>query len=252
MKTSQPPGDSEVASPSDEPPFLDPRAEVPQHRNRLPHWQQDERTYFVTFHLADSIPRAKMMEWLSERAAWLRWNTPPWSEEQQREYARRFGRTIERWLDAGEGACLLRDPDVAEIVRNAFSHFGGSRCDLHSWVVMPNHVHLLVSLREGQTLDGLMQSWKGFTSRAINRLLGRSGALWQKDYYDRLIRNAEHFWNCANYIRNNPAKARLAENEYPSLRERAGSKNTGRGDFQVAFFDPSPKTSRHGSRLSRS
>lgn len=151
---------------------------------------------------------------MSERAVWFQWNSPPLSEKQQREYARRFGHTIERWLDAGAGACLLRDPEVAEIVGSASSHFAGGRCDLHSWVVMPNHVHLLVSLREGEVLAGLMQSWKGFTSRAINRLLHRSGTLWQKDYHDCLIRNTEHFWNCAKYIRNNPAKASLAESEY--------------------------------------
>src|SRR5205823_2605991 len=84
----------------------------------------------------------------------------------------------------------------------------------HAWVVMPNHIHLLFSILAGHELQDLLRSWKGFTGRAINRALSRSGSLWQKDYFDRLIRNSEHFWNCARYIRNNPGKARLASSEF--------------------------------------
>lgn len=198
---------TEVAAPS----FLDPWAETKIHRGRhLPHWQQEGRTFFVTFHLADSIPQAKLREWMTERDAWSRWNPEPWSEEQQREYAKRFGNTVERWLDAGEGACALEQPAAAEIV---------ARClrgheEHHAWVIMPNHVHVLFSIPEGGELSKLLQSWKGSTSREINRLCGRTGTLWQKDYFDRLIRNKEHFWRTANYIRNNPLKARLQPGEY--------------------------------------
>lgn len=198
---------TEVASPS----FLDPRAETKIHRGRyLPHWQQDGRTYFVTFHLADSIPQAKLREWKSERDAWSQWNPPPWSEEQQREYAKRFGEEFEHWLDAGEGACGLRQPAVAEIVARALI----GRGEHHSWVVMPNHVHVLFSARPGDDLGKLLQSWKGSTAREINRLCGRNSTFWHKDYFDRLIRNEKHFWNCAKYIRNNPVKARLDPGEY--------------------------------------
>jgi hypothetical protein len=79
---------------------------------------------------------------------------------------------------------------------------------------MPNHVHLLFSISAQEHPENFLRNWKGLTSRTINRALNRSGSLWQKDYFDRLIRNSEHFWNCARYIRNNPQKARLARNEY--------------------------------------
>jgi putative transposase len=52
-------------------------------------------------------------------------------------------------------------------------------------------------------------------SRAeINGLLKRSAPLWQRDYFDRIIRDATHFRNCVRYIRRNPEKARLAAGEY--------------------------------------
>lgn len=206
-KVAGPSHATEVAGPS----FLDPWSEVKIHRGRkLPHWQQDKRTYFVTFHLADSIPQAKLREWAAERAAWLRWNPPPWSEAQQKEYARRFGVNFERWLDAGEGACVLRQLEAAEIVAHALRE----RAEQHAFIVMPNHVHALFSTKPDEGLGRLLQPWKGASAREINQLFARTGTLWQKDYFDRLIRNDEHFWNCAKYIRNNPVKARLSPGEY--------------------------------------
>jgi putative transposase len=196
------------------PSFFDEQDEISQHQNRLPHWQQDGRTYFVTFHLADSIPRSKLNDWAAERDAWQKWNPIPWSAEQRQEYVRRFANTIERWLDAGEGSCALSDSRVAAIVGKAFQHSHGTRCQHYAWVIMPNHVHLLFSLRKEYLLSDLICSWKSYSSRQINRLLARTGSLWQKDYFDRLVRNSEHFWNCANYIRNNPRRAHLSPGKY--------------------------------------
>ena len=79
---------------------------------------------------------------------------------------------------------------------------------------MPNHVHVLTEIIEGNTLEDLMESWKGFMSREINAHLGRVGTLWQKGYFDRLIRDWEHFGNVVRYFRQNPIKARLKEGEY--------------------------------------
>jgi REP element-mobilizing transposase RayT len=197
-----------------EPQFLDPHAEVALSQNRLPHWQQDNCTYFVTFRLADSVPQPLLDQWAGEREAWLRWHPQPWPPEVEREYLERFARLVEQWLDELHGSCLLRAGDPQRIVAAALQHFEGQRHQQHAWVVMPNHVHTLVSLRNGATLDKLLQSWKGFTAHEINRLNGQHGAFWQKDYFDRLIRNADHFWNCVRYIRHNPVKAHLKPGEY--------------------------------------
>jgi putative transposase len=81
---------------------------------------------------------------------------------------------------------------------------------------MPNHVHALTEILEPHTLPSVLHSWKGFTSREINSILNRTGTLWQKGYFDRLIRDWPHFLNVVRYIRRNPVKARLGPNDYLS------------------------------------
>jgi putative transposase len=63
-------------------------------------------------------------------------------------------------------------------------------------------------------LEKLLQSWKRFTTREINKLLERAGNLWQRDYFDRLVRDEKHLANCVRYIRRNPEKAGLPRNEF--------------------------------------
>ncbi|MBL9151913.1 MAG: transposase [Verrucomicrobiales bacterium] len=89
-----------------------------------------------------------------------------------------------------------------------------TRYRLHAWIVMPNHVHVLVTLAEEAKLENEVGAWKSISARRINRLLGQSGAVWQEDYFDRLVRDRDHFANCVRYIRRNPEKARLPEGSY--------------------------------------
>ena len=206
-----------------QPKFLNPQAEIERHENRLPHWQQDRVTFFVTFRLGDSIPQTKLASWRDARDEWLRRHQKPWTDDQDAEYHERFSRKMEDWLDAGEGACLLRDQVMARIVGDALQHFEGKRCRQHAWVVMPNHVHTLFSLMDDVKLEALLQSWKSFTAHTINRSLARCGSLWEEDYYDRMIRNSEHFGNCVRYIRNNPGKAKLADGQYLLFEKASGS-----------------------------
>ena len=102
---------------------------------------------------------------------------------------------------------------------DALRHFDGGRYTVWAFVAMPNHVHVLFSLHAPNRLEDTLHSWKGFTAKEINRRLARMGSLWQEDYWDRLIRNGEHFLRCLRYIRNNPAKAFLGADEY-TLYER--------------------------------
>lgn len=198
----------------DEPRFLDRYAPVQQHRNRLPHWQQDGATYFVTFRLADSLPAALLEKWGEERDAWLRSHSLPLTAQQELQLQRRFSRRVECWLDQAHGSCVLRDPDFAQFVADVLQRFDRVRYHQHSWVVMPNHVHALFSLAGGQTLQKTMQTWKGVSSRELNARCGRSGTLWQRDYFDTMIRNTEHFWRCAKYVRRNPEKAKVQKGAF--------------------------------------
>ena len=138
----------------------------------------------------------------------------PWNFEIEREYHQRFSGAIEQWLDAGYGACLLRRPDFAQIVAETLRHFEGERVAMISFTVMPNHVHALFMQNPASPLEKLLQSWKRFTTREINKLLDRTGNLWQRDYFDRLVRDEKHFANCVRYIRRNPEKAKLVPREF--------------------------------------
>ena len=200
-----------------EPKFFNPWGDITVGTNRLPHWDQPGATYFLTFHLADSLPAGLLAQWREEREIWLKWNPAPWSPAQEREYHQRFSVAVERWLDEGHGECLLRRAGVRAAVAAVLTKFDRDRYWLHAWVLMPNHAHVLVSLKEGIVLAELLKAWKGTSSRAAGLVLGRrmtGGAFWQKDYFDRLARDTEHFWNCARYIRHNPGKAKLREGGY--------------------------------------
>ena len=187
--------------------FFDEFAEIDITRRNLPHWEQAGATYFVTFRLGDSLPTSKLSELEEERKRWLSFHPLPWSSGDTREYYERFSEQIEIWLDAGEGSCFLVRPEAAEIVAQALTRFAGERYELGPWVVMPNHVHALVTPRAGHELGPILHSWKSFTSNRINALLGRSGALWQHESYDHIVRNDAGLSRLTDYILGNPEKA---------------------------------------------
>lgn len=194
--------------------FFNPYEDVKRHTTVLPHWEQPGATYFVTFRLADALPQKKVEAWKLERASWIEAHPKPWTEEVERAYHDRFSSTLERWLDAGHGNCVLRDSWAARVVGDALNHFEGERCVQHAWVVMPNHVHVLFMLRAGQSVATMLHSWKSFTAQQIQAARGEKGPLWQRDYFDRLIRDSTHFHRCVRYIRKNPVKAGLREGEF--------------------------------------
>ena len=194
--------------------FFNPYAEIRHTGSRLPHWQQQGAVYFVTFRLVDSIPSRLRDQWENERETWLKVHPEPWTNEMEREYHQRFSGAIERWLDAGHGACLLRRRDCAQVVADTLRHFEGERVVMISLVIMPNHVHALFVQNPEWALEKLIQSWKRFAARQINKLLERTGNFWQRDYFDRLIRDEKHFANCVRYVRRNPEKASLGKDEF--------------------------------------
>ena len=194
--------------------FFNPYDDIRFTANRLPHWQQKGAVYFVTFRLADAVPQHLREQWESDRGTWLRFHPPPWDAEAEGKYRERFSGAIERWLDAGHGSCVLRRRERAAVVAEALRHFDGDRVLQIAWVVMPNRVHAVFVLNPAWSLEKIILSWKGFTARKINPLLGRTCGFWQRDYFDRLVRDAKHLANCVRYIRRNPEKARLRHGEF--------------------------------------
>ena len=195
-------------------PYLNPFQDIEKRRTHLPHWEQPGATYFITWRLADSLPQEKLEAWRQERDAWLKAHPQPWDAETEDRYHRTFSDRLDEWLDAGSGRCVLRDPAIAKIVAGALHHFDRDRYILDSFVVMPNHVHVIVQLRDGEKLDKVLHSWKSFTAKEINGALGETGPVWQEDYFDRIIRNPRHFEATRRYLLENPVKAHLPKDAF--------------------------------------
>ena len=76
---------------------------------------------------------------------------------------------------------------------------------------MPNHVHTLFTPEPGWTLSQIAHSWKSYTASECNRVLTRKGEFWQREPFDRYIRNEQHYENAVSYIEHNPVKAGLCD-----------------------------------------
>jgi len=165
-------------------------------RGYLPHLDQPGLIQSITYRLADAMPATRRAEW--EAILQL-------IDDSTRRTQ------LERYLDAGHGSCLLRDERVAQIVEENLLHFDAERYRLIDWVVMPNHVHVLIEPYAGVTLSEIVHSWKSYTAKAINKLLGRTGELWQPEYFDRYIRDDAHLSAARQYIQENPVRAGLVQ-----------------------------------------
>jgi carboxynorspermidine decarboxylase len=215
--------------------FLAPFADLDRHGgdSDLPHWRQDAALVFVTWRLADAFPQAVLDELEEKKAAWLKAQSPRSGDTpvpgidaraciggksapapNVRDFYAQLTVEEEAALNAGHGSCLLRNPELARQVEAALLHEDGVRYDLVAYAIMPNHVHVLVSLRRGTTLENVMRAWKGVSARAINQEQGTRGSLWQANYWDRLIRNRRHFEHVRGYILQNPVRAHLREGTF--------------------------------------
>ena len=199
---------------------------------KLPHWHQDGKYVFVTFRLADSLPQAKLKELKEEKEIWLKNHPKPWSDKIEKEYYTKFASKADKWLDNNYGECLLKQPQNRQIVEDALTFFDGERYNLIAFVVMPNHVHLLMQMKEGANLESVMYSIKSFTAKKINETMNRSGSFWQSEYFDRIIRSEEHYRHTLNYIiANNRELARVKDGEgFISVYGDAGNSTTVCGD----------------------
>ncbi len=139
-------------------------------------------------------------------------------------------RKIEAYLDAGYGACYLKQAQIASMVEEALLHWDGKRYRMLAWVVMPNHVHTVFEMIEGWPLGEVMKRFKSYTGHEADRILGIEGHFWYPDYRDRYVRNVDHLQNVIHYIHENPVKAGLVEKAEDWLRSSArfGARKTTR------------------------
>lgn len=201
---------------------FDPEVDLSIKRRRLPHWHQEGRTYFVTFRLADSLPRKVREAIQEEKREWLQRNgldneakIDSLPEFKQRQFRSQFSSKVEALLDQGLGDCTLGDPENSGIVAEAFQFFDKERYHLDSFVIMPNHVHLLVCPLRPHKLSKLLQSWKRHSAREINRKLNRTGqTFWLDENFDHIVRSWEQLERFRRYIQLNPVRAGLRDREY--------------------------------------
>lgn len=192
----------------------------------LPHWRQDGCTYFVTFRQADSLPVPVLREMEAERHQWLHRHgidpqSPSWKLEfaklpaaERREFERQVGVALDRYLDAGHGSSVLPRRAIKKVLTEALHHFHATRVLTGDYVIMPNHVHVLMRPLPGFELEDILHSIKSFTANEINKLVGESGEFWQRQSYDHIVRDYEQLEAFQQYIALNPVKAGLSGDQF--------------------------------------
>ncbi|HEY0867046.1 MAG TPA: transposase [Fimbriimonas sp.] len=124
-------------------------------------------------------------------------------------------------------------PDVAEILEGCFLFGHGRWYELESWCIMPNHAHVLIRPNGTADLCEIVESWKKFSARRANAILGRSGPFWYREYFDRYIRDPEHRERAIRYIERNPVKTGLCA-EAGEWRWSSARRRTGDGSLELA------------------
>jgi putative transposase len=162
------------------------------HTRRLPHYHAIGQAMFLTWRLHGSLPKGR---------------TFPSATTSGEAFL-----AMDRILDqAITGPLYLRQPEIARMIVEAIHYRDGPlpHYHLHHFVVMANHVHLLITPR--LPVSKLMQSLKRFTARESNKILGHTGQpFWQDESYDRVVRDETEFRRIARYIETNPVKAGIA------------------------------------------
>ncbi len=185
--------------------FMERKAYIQITGTKLPHWHQENKVQFVTFRLADSLPQSKLAELSEFKEEWISKHPEPWDRKTEEEYNHIIRKRVDKWLDQNYGSCLLQRADLRKIVVDALLFYHGKRYWLHHFVIMPNHVHLLLSPIGEETVGKALGSVKQFTSNAINKAIGAKGSVWQREVFDRMVRDADNYEAYVAYINNNPA-----------------------------------------------
>jgi putative transposase len=175
------------------------------HRRNLPHFYFSEGIYFITFRLADSLPSGKVAE-IKAAIESLGTNDD--------EKFKRLLKKYDDLLDSGlYGNNHLANPEVAEICKHTLHFPDGKEYKLICYCIMPNHIHLVFELIEGnKEISKIMQSIKRISARKCNLFLNRTGKFWQDESYDRLVRDDKELYFIIQYVLMNPVSAGLVKN----------------------------------------
>ena len=198
-------------------PYFDPKMPISFWRDKLPHWEQAGKISFLTFRLCDSMPQIVMRQYEDMKLQFIKRHPYPWNTETSKEYEELIANPLERYVDAGYGECVLKDPALRRYLREAIEYYDHNAILIWASVIMPNHVHLLASAAPGISLSETIASIKRFSATRINRHLGRKGRLWQDEPFDTLVRSDRQYRKFVEYIRNNPNGLPVGTYEFGGL-----------------------------------
>ena len=183
--------------------FLQKHDHPAQHLGKLPHWELDGKLQYVTFRLADSLPQSKLVEYKFAKNEWLQKHPFPHTDLELAEYTELFCGKIDQWLDAGMGECIMKDAEVRNIVQEVIMYDDGVKYNVIAMCIMPNHVHMLLHPYPKVELNNEMGSLKRISAHRINKLLCRTGDVWQHESFDRIVRSYTHLQRVVDYINHN-------------------------------------------------
>jgi len=188
-------------------------------RRRLPHIYPPGATFFVTFSLHDALPKhVREQLWEEYKLKKIQIEKSNSSRKEKllaldREEKRNFAR-FEAFLDEGTyGEAYLKQENVANCVADTLHNYDGKLYALLCYCIMATHVHVLfdtADFPEAQ-LPKIMQQIKGRSAYLCNKILGRKGAFWRDESYDRYVRNTQELQRIVAYILDNPIKAGLVK-----------------------------------------
>ncbi|MCM1109680.1 MAG: transposase [Clostridium sp.] len=169
----------------------------------LPHIEQPGKLSYITIRLGDSLPKERVEQLESELKLWLG-NHPmdSWTRQESTDFFR-LQRIFNKWLTAGYGECILQKEAAYQIVESALRYGDGTKYDLYEYVIMPNHIHMIIAAYE-YGMNDIIGRFKSFTSHQINKFCGRAGSLWAQDYFDHMIRSVKSYEEISTYIIHNP------------------------------------------------
>lgn len=180
-------------------------------RGYLPHWESPDAIYSLTYRLHDSLPSHVVRALAEEQRRIIRKYEEGRTAIDRARIRFAMERSLDRALDVSYGAAYLSDDRVAALVVENLTQFDPDRYDLLAWCVMPTHVHVVFRALGAQSLAAILKSWKAYTARRANEILGTRGTFWAREYFDRIVRDEEDLLRTIAYVRNNPVKAGLVD-----------------------------------------
>ena len=175
------------------------------HKRNLPHLYYNEGIYFITYRLYDSIhpDELKNLQKLINKYKKL-------NPDEKEKVFKKYDSLLDKPANKIQ---YLKQPQIREICKKAIHYYDNKEYKLICYCIMPNHVHLVIDLINNKRMLGdILGSVKKYSARRANKVLGKKGKFWQKESFDRLVRDERELYYVIRYVLMNPVNAGLVKN----------------------------------------